>query len=295
MQELVTFKVPYLDIYVKSYLVCTEHYNIFIDSALQSNAERLYPYLKNGKQNVLLMTHGHWDHIGLNEMIHRNGGAIYAHPADMPFFMDFDWHWKLGFGQFENDMEVPPERREIFWSEIGKPAPVDRFVKEGEELVFDDIRLQVVGLPGHSRGSVGYFDAMQSVLFTGDALMGTGFFGGMAQYCDYTEYVASMRKIIALSPETIYTSHTDPLIRGEGIRTARDGTAFADRAKASVEEYVKSIKGDIWLHDVAQFISSREGKKMGGGACVTALNHLNDMKAQDQRIERCVEPYICGM
>lgn len=295
MDGLITFKVPYLNIYVKSYLIETEHYNVFIDSSIQSNKGNLHPYLKNGKKNVLLMTHGHWDHIGLNNVIHREGGTIYAHPADMPFFVDFKWHWRLGFGQFEKDIEIPPERSKIFWKEIGDPIPVDHFVKDDEELSFDGLRLQVVGLPGHSRGSVGYFNPVQKVLFTGDALMGTGFFGGMAQYCDYTSYIRSMEKIISLSPQTTYTSHTGSFTNGEGSRVAIEGKEFAERVTANMEEYVSNTKGSISLREAAQFISRAESKIMGGGACITALNCLNDMKTRDSRIENCIEHYICGM
>lgn len=295
MYMLITFKVPYLNIYVKSYLICTEQYNIFIDSGLHSNAEKLIPYLLNGKKNVLLMTHGHWDHIGLNDTIHQNGGEIYANSQDLRFYSDFDWHWKLGFGQFEGDIEVPPERKEVFWREIGKPAPVDRSISEGEELTFDDLRLQVIGLPGHSSDSVGYFDAKKSILFTGDALMGTGFFGGMAQYCNYAAYISSMQKIIELSPETVYTGHTDSLLNHTGVLLAKQSINFAGSIKEKVHEYLESASGDIELKDAVQRICGSAGTKVGGGACVTVLNHLCDFGKKDPRIEKLAKYHICGM
>lgn len=294
MYKLITFKASYLNIYVKSYLIITEHYNVFIDSGLHSNAEKLIPYLQNGKKNVLLMTHGHWDHIGSNDTIHQNGGVIYANSQDMRFYTDFDWHWQLGFGQFERDIEVPPERKEVFWKEIGKPAPVDRPINKGEELTFDDIRLQVIGLSGHSNGSVGYFDAKKSILFTGDALMGTGFFGGMAQYCNYAAYIASMQKIIELSPETVYTGHTDALPNCAGVQLAKRGADFAGSIKEKVQEYLESARGDIELKDAVQRICAGAGTKVGGGACVTVLNHLCDFGKKDPRIERLVKYHICG-
>ena len=295
MYKLITFKAPYLNIYVKSYLIYTEHYNIFIDSGLHSNEEKLVPFLLNGKKNVLLMTHGHWDHIGSNDTIHQNGGVIYAHPNDMRFYTDFDWHWQLGFGQFEGDIEVPPERKEVFWREIGKTACIDRFICEDEELVFDDIRLRVIGLPGHSSGSVGYLDVKKSVLFTGDALMGTGFFGGMAQYCDYLAYVASMQKVIELSPETVYTGHTDSLMNHEGVHLAQQGIEFAECIKHKVKEHLDSTKGEIRLKDAVQHICSSMGTKIGGGSCVTILNHLCEFGQKDPRIERLVKHHICGI
>lgn len=295
MHDVITFVTPYLNIYVKSYLIETEQYNVFIDSGLASNAENLLPYLKNGKRNVLLMTHGHWDHIGCNRLLHDHGAEIYAHPADYIFFEDFFWHWEYGFGQFETDMVVPPARREVFWREIGKPAPVDQFVKHGETLTFDDLSLQVIDLAGHSRGCIGFFDAESGALFTGDALMGEGFFGGMAQYCDFASYVASMNRIVERNPEITYTDHTDPLFSGGGKALATLSIRFAEQAKENVETFVRITSGEIKLSDAANFIASRAERKMGGGACVTALNHLNDLRASDERIARCTNRYICSM
>ena len=121
--------MPYLNIYVRSYLISTECFNVFIDSGLRGNLSKIQPYLENGKQNVLLMTHGHWDHIGLNAEIKRFGGTIYAHPDDTRFFEDFDWHWEVGFGQYEKDFNVPKERGEVYWREIGSPTAIDCFLK----------------------------------------------------------------------------------------------------------------------------------------------------------------------
>ena len=295
MYEVVTARADYLNIYVNSFIVSTQRFNIFIDSGIAGNIKSLQPYVENGKTNVLLMTHGHWDHIGLNSYIRKHGGMIYAHKADIRFYQDFDWHWKYGFGQFENDIIVPPERQDIFWNSIGKPTPIDRFVREGDELTFDEVRLKVVELPGHSLGSIGYVDEDHHVLFSGDALMGKGFFGGMAQYCDYEKYIRSMQKIIEIKPEKVYTSHTDCLDYGKGIETARDAIAFAHRVKSHVETYIASSDGkeNIVLGEIGRYVAAKVNRAMGGGACVTVLNHLFDMKNNDSRIEKCVGRYIC--
>ena len=294
MPEIHTFHMPYLNIYVKSYLIMTDHYNVFIDSGLQSNMPNIRQYLQNGKQNVLLMTHGHWDHIGLNADIRQYGGVIYAHFSDMRFFQDFNWHWQVGFEQYANDMTIPPERSEVFWREIGQPAVIDYSVQDGMELKFDDLTLYVIGLPGHTNGSVGYYVPSDKTLFTGDALMECGFFGGLAQYCDYEAYISSMQKIMELAPEVIFTSHTNPYKKGTGTQAAKEAVDFAGRVKKRVEDYLKSTKGCIVLKDAAHAVCESERRSMGGGACVSVLNHLCDMRAEDSRIEDCVEKYICG-
>ena len=58
------FSHPYLGIYTKCYLWQTEHYNVWIDTGLKPNWADMEPCLQDGRKNVLLLTHGHWDHIG---------------------------------------------------------------------------------------------------------------------------------------------------------------------------------------------------------------------------------------
>ena len=60
MDGLRTFTHPYLGIYTKCYLWQTEHFNVWIDAGLRPFWGEMEPLLKNGRQNVLLLTHGHW-------------------------------------------------------------------------------------------------------------------------------------------------------------------------------------------------------------------------------------------
>ncbi len=295
MEELITFRAPYLNIYVKSFLVQTAHYNVFIDSALHSGKAAIEPYLDNGRENVLLLTHGHWDHIGLNKVIKDHGGTIMASEKDLRFLEDFEWHWQYGFGQFERDMTVPPARKMIFWSEIGQSAQVDRFLSEGDVLTFDDTLIEVVALPGHSHGCLGYHIRQADALFTGDAMMERGFFSGCAQYCNFDEYVDSMGKIAALNPKMVYTCHTDPYPDHTAAEAASRSIAFAEQARRTVHAYVEQTKGPLTLGGAAAYLAEATGRGMGGGACVTALNHLYQMRHTDKRIEALVQGYYCNI
>ncbi len=296
MANIVEFNIPYLAQFVKSYLIETENYNIFIDGGIKRNEEKVKPYLNNGKKNVAIITHGHWDHIGLCSAIKEAGGILYGNARDKRYYEDFDWDWEVGFEQYITDCNVPPERKPLFWSEIGDVCPLDKFVWDGDVLSFDDVELKIIELPGHTRGSIGVYLEKEDVLFTGDALMGLGFFGGCTQYCDYLGYMSSMQKIIDLNPKTIYTAHTETLENHSGKEMAQLGFETGKTIEKTVNEYLASFDGEeLNVPDIARVVAEKIGRNFGGGACVSVISHLSLCKAQDEKIAKCLEKYVYGV
>lgn len=280
-----TLHVPYLGQYTNSYTFVTDHYRVFIDTALKSNEPSVLPLLDDGRERVVLLTHGHWDHIGCNGLIKAHGGQIWASEDDLPWLTDFKLHWQIGFGQFREDVSVPPERWDTFWKEIGQQVSIDRFVKDGDELHFDDVTVRVVALPGHSRGSVGYYLPEEDVLFTGDALMHTGFFGGLAQYYDKDSYRSSMARLAALDPATVYTAHTPAYEGYTAAAAAREAIEFSHAIERCVEAYIRGVRGALSVGDCARYVCGALGKKVGCGACICVLNHMVKMPEASQRLD----------
>lgn len=295
MKNPIAFKIPYLGQYVTCYLIQTKNFNIFIDCALQKAAEELLPYLEANKKNIVLLTHGHWDHIGGSKCIKQYGGEIYANQDDLPWMTDFQLHWKIGFGQFSQDVDIQPERKEVFWREIGEPLVPDHYLQEGDVLHFDDLTIQVKALPGHSKGSLGYFFEDTGMLFTGDALMGMGFFEGLPQYYNYKVYCESMKKILKICPQIIYTAHTQPYQKEEAIKTAKDAIVFVDKIQNDLKNYLQEDPKQVSVGNAARYVCARERKKIGCGACITVLNHLALLTDSniDSRID--FSQYICNM
>ena len=293
MMNIETLHVPYLGQYTNCYTFVTKHYRVFIDTALKSNEPNLLPLLGDGREIIVLLTHGHWDHIGCNGLIKAHGGQIWASKNDLPWLNNFKLHWQIGFGQFQKDVTVPPERWDTFWKEIGERVDIDRFVKDGDELHFDDVTVRVMALPGHSRGSVGYYLPDEDVLFTGDALMHAGFFGGLAQYYDKDSYRDSMERLAALNPATVYTAHTPVYEAHTAAAAAQEAIAFSHAIERCVEAYVKETQGVLSVGDCAGYVCGMLGKKVGCGACICVLNHMAGMPEASQRLD--TEKYLCGV
>lgn len=109
---------------------------------------------------AIALTHGHLDHShNLAWLKARTGANVYAHPAEQahidgtfPYTDAARW-----CGRLENI------GRAVFGSQT---ARIDQPLADGDELPFS--RLRVVHLPGHTDGHCGFFDAENSLLFSGD-------------------------------------------------------------------------------------------------------------------------------
>lgn len=76
MEPYITFQDEYLSIFTRSYLWQTARGNVFIDGGLLCGAPGKRPYLTDGRPGVLLLTHGHWDHIGCDSLTRQLGGSV---------------------------------------------------------------------------------------------------------------------------------------------------------------------------------------------------------------------------
>ena len=289
--NIIRFQDDYLGIFTRSYLLQTQHYNVFIDGGLLGGREEKLPYLTDGRKNVLILTHGHWDHIGCDSLTAENGGEVWVHEGDVKHVTDYDWHWTMLFGQFAGDFDLPPARHEIFWKMVGKPVVPDRLLQDGDELVFDDLCLQVIATPGHSPGSICLYEPKSRIMFSGDSIIGNGFFTGTPQIANFDDYLDSMEKLRDWHPEVVISAHMPDLTGAEYTRKLQDGIDCALRMKAAVAEYCKT-HDTLTVSGAAQAIAGCEGKGVGGGTCVTALAALKSLG--ESRAEPLLDTYIYG-
>ncbi len=285
------FRYPYLGIYVNSFCLDAGETDILIDSGLVSGRKHLAPFAK--KTTALLCTHGHWDHIGNHRFLQEGGALVYAHPGDLRYLQEHDWHWQVLFGQFEDDFDLPPARRTAFVEEIGAPVTPDRLLQDGEMLRFGGLTVEVIATPGHSDGSVCFLVRETGDLFTGDTLMGNGFFSGIPQYTDSLAYRLSMERLSSISAERIWCDHNDPLPGSALAEKAKQGIACCERLERHIRSFVGDYQGspDLLLREAVKSVCAAENKNAGGGACVTVLTHLKEM-GEDERLSAVIGKHI---
>lgn len=104
----------------------------------------------NLKVTHILLTHGHYDHIGsVNELSEKLGAKIVGGAQEMPVFTDP----ALNVSQF-----------------VGAPIIVhpDELVNEGDVVKVGDMEFSVMLTPGHTQGSICFIE--KEVIFSGDTL-----------------------------------------------------------------------------------------------------------------------------
>ena len=142
------------------------------------------------KPEFVLLTHGHFDHIGgTDEFLEKYNVPLYVHEDDAELLTD----------GYKNASSLL----------IGNAVTVSaepKTLKDGDVLSLGSLEIGVVHTPGHTRGCVCYFCG--DAVFTGDTVFAydrgrTDLYSG-----DETTILASIRKLMPmLKGKTIYPGH----------------------------------------------------------------------------------------
>jgi len=152
----------------------------------------------------LLLTHAHADHAGgaaaLRDALPGLHVATAAEAA--PWLRSAD----------EEAISLPFARRAGFYPPDYhlRPCPVDRELREGDELTVGNLRLQVIETPGHCAGHLCFLmeETDRRVLFAGDHI----FHGGRISIqnipdCNLQAYARSMAKLSELGVDALLPGH----------------------------------------------------------------------------------------
>lgn len=136
----------------------------------------------------LLLTHGHFDHIGACAELQRKGVKIYIHELD------------------KRKVETDESLCGFSGIKVEKFTP-DVILYGGEELLVSGLSVKVLHTPGHTSGSVCY--VISNVIFSGDTLFSQSF--GRTDLGDGNVKLLSdsiINKLFALDGNyTVYPGH----------------------------------------------------------------------------------------
>ncbi len=141
---------------VNCYIVYDENGNgVVIDAG--GEADEILEVIRQNNVNprYILLTHGHFDHIGaVVEVKNETGATIVMHPAD----------------QFL--IQQAPQQAAMFGMPAVQIFDVDQTVTEGDIITAGTLQAKVIETPGHSPGGVCYL--FDNTLFAGDVLFYDG-------------------------------------------------------------------------------------------------------------------------
>lgn len=107
---------------------------------------------------------------------------------------------------------------------------------EGEVLACGGYRFRVIAIPGHSAGSLAFYDEAKGILLAGDSVQSGGPIFMFDGHRDLDAYIASLEKLEQLIPAnvTVLPCHSAcPIDAGFITRDLADARALRDGALAS--------------------------------------------------------------
>jgi glyoxylase-like metal-dependent hydrolase (beta-lactamase superfamily II) len=118
--------------------------------------------LKKKKLDIILLTHEHYDHVGgIKGIKEEFGGEIFAHPYTAK--------------ALEKGKNLVTGA--IMFGKLQKKIKGVKSLEEGEVIDLGDDKLEVLYTPGHSKGSISFYNREENALFPGDVVFTMGGIG----------------------------------------------------------------------------------------------------------------------
>lgn len=168
--KIKTIKVGALQ--TNCYVLIDEQTNDAVVIDPGDEASSILPQLQGLKVHYIIITHGHYDHVGEIEAVKKLTKA------------------------------------KTLWHQDNFLGPADRIVHDGDEVKFGNITLKVIHTPGHSPGGICL--STPGHLFSGDTLFHTTYGRVDLQGSNPRQMSESLKKLATLPDETmVYPGHAE--------------------------------------------------------------------------------------
>jgi hydroxyacylglutathione hydrolase len=213
-------EIKILPLKVPGYLITVRDGFVLIDTSDVSDRQILEKELalagvKPGNLKLVLLTHGDFDHTGNAAFLQQKYGAkiaMHAQDAGMVTNATMGWNRKTRSDRVTLFGKVIMVIARLFVSNRSfETFTPDVYVEEGQDLAGYGLDAKVIGLPGHSKGSIGILTCAGS-LFCGDLLMNMMRPELHFMIDDLPDCSASVEKLKSLSINTVYPGHGKPFL-----------------------------------------------------------------------------------
>lgn len=176
--------------------------SIIVDPADSPQAIYDMVVRSSSKPQAVLLTHGHFDHIGAAEAVKDTYGIkIYASEKEKELLVSQSMNLSEAYG-------------------MNLSIRADEWLKDGDELDLAGIRINVLHTPGHTAGGVCYYIRDAHILISGDTL-----FSGSVGRTDFptsssSDLLASLHDKLCMLPDetVVYPGHGESTTIGDEKR-----------------------------------------------------------------------------
>ncbi len=182
---------------------------ILVDAGLSADLGRLKKRLKAENVRLILLTHGHFDHIGAAARLSEDLRIPVAMSReDFPLLTDPSLgrlHGSTVLGSLLAASACLTMNKRAF-----PPFIPSVWLRDGQSLSEFGVDARVVALPGHTKGSVGVLTSEKEFM-VGDAMFNIFKATGARLYEDFEQMKRSLEVIKSSGAKQIYVGHGRPI------------------------------------------------------------------------------------
>lgn len=194
---------------VNCYIVADGKTAVLVDTGREKFRQKVLDACQEFDMRLLVLTHGHVDHVQNAAFLAKALKIpIAMHKADVPL-LDDNMLQPLSSKGILGKLVLSASIKSFREDKIPDFTP-SLFLKDGDSLDGYGIPAKIVGLPGHTTGSIG-LDVMEKHLIVGDALMNMFYPTASMLYNDKAAMLQSADKISQIGNRQIYFGHGGPL------------------------------------------------------------------------------------
>lgn len=201
----------------------------------------------SGTDNVILaLSHTHFDHCGAAAYLKRKipsaqiatsprGADILQRPSAVNLIQQLN-------AEYEREMADELAGEDVTFSALEATFTLS----DGDAIQLDGNRVCIAyETPGHTRDSLTYFFPDSGIAFVGDAAGGLDLgFIHSPYLVSYSDYLASIDKILSLKPRAICIPHNGILVGDDVQRYLAEAKAAAVAYKDMIVRYLELYNGD---------------------------------------------------
>lgn len=191
------------------YIVTSGESAVLVDTCRKQFRERILRECGMLNIRLIVLTHGHLDHVqNAAWLSHRLNAPVAMSRADIALLSD-NLAQMLHARTLPGKIVLAASVNALRYTKIQEFSP-QVWLDEGDSLERYGIPAKVIGLPGHTDGSIA-LDVEQSDLIVGDVLMNMFYPTVSMLYHDEAQMLKSAERITALGERTIFFGHGKPV------------------------------------------------------------------------------------